>query len=82
MSQEDAHIPAWVEVLGWYGMLAITTAYALNARKILDDGLLYQGLNASGALALLILCRQRKDWPTFTLEGVWLLVSLWAILQT
>lgn len=65
-----------VDALGWYGMLAVTAAYALNARGYLDDGLVYQSLNATGALALLVLCHAKRDWPTLTLEVVWLVASI------
>ena len=69
-----------VSILGWYGMLAVTLAYGLNARGYLEPGLLYQSLNASGALALLVLCHVKRDWPTLTLEAVWLVASLVGLL--
>lgn len=71
--------PRWVQALGWYGMLAVTVAYALNARSVLDDGAPYLLLNATGAAALLVLCRYKRDWPTFALEVVWLAVSVRAL---
>lgn len=74
--QERAQLSPAIEALGWIGMISITAAYVLNARGVLPDGALYQGLNAGGALALLVLCRAKRDWPTFALECVWLAVSL------
>lgn len=75
-TSDPARTPGWIEALGWAGMIAITLAFVLNARGVIDDGMLYQGMNAAGALALLVLCSAKRDWPTFTLEAVWLAVSI------
>ncbi|MCB9919738.1 MAG: hypothetical protein H6832_15155 [Planctomycetes bacterium] len=80
MSATDARRPsAAIDALGWAGMVAVTAAFGLNAAKVLDDGAFYQALNAFGALALFVVCLRKRDWPTMTLEIVWLGVSLWRL---
>lgn len=40
-----------IETFGWYGMVAIVTAYALNSFSILtSENIWYQLLNAKGLL--------------------------------
>ncbi len=67
---------------GWYGVLAILTAYALLNFNILTvHNLIYQLLNITGALALMTEAYSKKDYQPVALNIVWAIIALIAILH-
>lgn len=72
--------PLWAEIVGWYGMLAILSAYGANSFDAMDKGALYQGLNLTGALGVAVVCFYRRTWQAFVLEAVWAAIALTALL--
>jgi len=40
----------WIEILGWYGVIAVLGAYALISFSLSANSLWYQGLNITGGL--------------------------------
>ncbi|MBI1381837.1 MAG: hypothetical protein GC161_12205 [Planctomycetaceae bacterium] len=72
--------PLWAEIVGWYGMLAILTAYGANSFDVMQKGALYQGLNLTGALGVAVVCFYRRTWQAFVLEAVWAAIALTALL--
>lgn len=70
------------EVLGWYGVIAIVTAYALLSLKILPSGsLIYQLLNMSGALGIVYDSFRDKDYQPVILNIIWAVIALVAIIN-
>lgn len=69
------------ELLGWYGTVAILSAYAASSFGWLEQGLLYQFLNLTGAAGVGLVCWRRRTWQAFWLEAVWGAVALIALLS-
>jgi len=66
----------WYQIVGWYGVIAILIAYASSTLELLmPHSLAYLGLNASGAIALIVQSYVIKNWQLVVLNVVWLLVA-------
>lgn len=62
------------------GALLILAAFVLAQRKAIDTSSpVYLVLNVAGATALAIVAAFDRDWGFLLLEGVWALVSAWAL---
>lgn len=74
---------AIIQWMGWYGVIAILGAYALVNFGILkpSDGI-YQTLNITGALAMIIEALDRKDWQPAALNVAWALIALFGLIQS
>lgn len=71
-----------MEILGWYGTLAILAAYGLNSHGHLEQGATYQLLNLTGATGVGLVCWRRRTWQAFALEAAWGLVALSALISS
>ena len=73
----------WVtEALGWYGVVAVVLAYALLSFKILSsDSLLFQGLNLTGAIGIVIDALDDKNTQPAVLNIIWAIIALIAIVK-
>lgn len=64
------------EILGWYGTVAIVMAYALVSFKFINsDGFVYQILNLTGAIGLLIISVIKRVRQTAILNIFWALIA-------
>jgi hypothetical protein len=71
-----------IETAGWYGALAILTAYILVSFEIISPTYIwYQILNGTGALGIVIVSFYKRAYQPGVLNLVWLLVALFALLQ-
>lgn len=71
------------ETLGWYGVIAILTAYAATNLGWLDTtSLLYQVLNITGAAGILIDAYRQKNYQPVVLNAIWMLIAFYAIIQS
>lgn len=71
-----------VELAGWYGAVAILLAYALSSFSVIDSGdLVYQLLNLTGALGIVIISYVKGVKQPAALNAVWAIVALIAIVQ-
>lgn len=69
-----------LEMLGLYGAVAILGGYFLVSFSIISSqGLLYQILNLTGAVGILLDSRYHRAVPSEILNGVWALVALLAL---
>ena len=75
-------VPLVVDVLGWYGTVAILSAYALSSFDVLEQGALYQLLNLTGAAGVGLVCWVKRAWQPLGLEVVWALVAAVALART
>jgi len=72
----------FAEIAGWYGTLAILTAYALVSFHVISgDDLLFQLLNATGALGIIVIALYKKLVQSIVLNVVWVIVAVIAIIN-
>ncbi|HEU4856127.1 MAG TPA: hypothetical protein VFS86_02365 [Rhodanobacteraceae bacterium] len=71
----------WTVIVGLVGMLVTLVAYfLLQAQKLHGNGLVYQLMNAVGALGVaLSLLFGTFNLPAFLLEVIWLAISIYGI---
>ena len=73
----------WPTMVGLLGMLVTLLAYfLLQAQKLHGNGLVYQLMNALGALGVAIsLLFGQFNLPAFLLELVWIAISIYGIVK-
>jgi hypothetical protein len=72
----------WQEVAGWYGAAALLVAYAgVSFGYLAAGGVLFQLLNATGALGIVIVSLSKQNYPPAVLNAVWLVVGLVALVR-
>lgn len=71
----------WTVIVGLAGMIITLIAYfLLQAQKLHGNGLVYQLMNAIGALGVaLSLLFGTFNLPAFLLEAIWLVISIYGI---
>ncbi|MBD3280546.1 hypothetical protein GF389_03420 [Candidatus Dojkabacteria bacterium] len=73
----------YVELVGWYGTISIVGAYALlSFDAFSDDNVIYQLLNLTGALSIVLVSFTKKAYQPAVLNIVWAIIAILAILQT
>jgi hypothetical protein len=71
-----------ISLIGWYGVLAILAAYALVTFSVVNPhNYPYQLLNLTGAISLVIEASSKKDYQPATLNIVWSIIALIALIQ-
>lgn len=64
------------EIFGWYGMVAILTAFVLiSFNYVKSNSFLYQILNLTGALGIALNAFNKKDAPAMVLNVVYALIA-------
>jgi paired small multidrug resistance pump len=72
----------FIELAGWYGVIAILGAYALVSFDILDgSSLWFQLLNLSGAFGIVLETYAKKDYQPFWLNAAWCVIAVVAIVR-
>jgi branched-subunit amino acid transport protein AzlD len=70
------------EILGWYGILAILSAYTLVSFDVIEgSGLTYQVLNLTGALGVIAIAAYKKVKQSIVLNIFWGAVAIVAIVN-
>jgi len=70
------------EILGWYGAVAIILAYVLVSFSIISpQSILFQILNGTGAVGIVIISLHKKAYQPAILNILWALVALIAIIN-
>lgn len=81
MSKKQAKQNQAIDYIGWYGVLAILSAYLLLSLDVLTaKDLGYQLLNLTGAIAIVIEALSKKDKQPAVLNIIWAAIALIAIL--
>ena len=71
-----------ISFLGWYGVVAVVVAYVLISFSLVSsNALVYQLLNLSGALGIMIETYYKKDYQPFWLNLIWAGIALIAIIK-
>jgi len=71
-----------IEIIGWYGTLAIVTGYILVSFNIIDaKSFFYQILNLTGALGIVGISLYKRTYQPAVLNVVWSLVALIALVS-
>lgn len=70
------------QIIGWYGVTAIVVAFALlNFNFLGTNSLVYQLLNVTGSISIIIEASSKKDFQPVALNIVWLLVAIYGLSQ-
>ena len=69
------------DILGWIGMILVLLAYALLSTNKIENGKLYQVLNLAASVLMAIGLFPTKAWFSITLQVVWGLIALIAIIK-
>lgn len=71
-----------IEILGWYGTIAIILAYILVSFSILPaNSLWYQILNGTGAIGIVLISLYKKAYQPGILNIIWALIAIIAIIN-
>jgi hypothetical protein len=69
------------EIFGWYGAIAIVLAYALVSFKAIPaSGYIYQVLNLTGSIGVVIISVVKRAQQPAALNIVWAIIALVAII--
>ena len=72
-----------IELFGWYGTVAIVTAYALVSFSVLQPtDIAYQLLNGTGALGIVLVSFRKQAYQPGMLNIVWATIAAVAITKT
>ena len=67
----------FTEFCGWYGMLALILAYGLASFNIIiANGVVFQLLNITAALGLMIVAASKSVLQLVVLNAVWVLIGV------
>ena len=70
------------EVLGWYGVMAIFGAYFLLTINVFSsENLVYQSLNLTGSIGILLDAYFQKNYQPVVLNIFWAIIAIWGIIQ-
>jgi formate hydrogenlyase subunit 3/multisubunit Na+/H+ antiporter MnhD subunit len=73
----------FVEAIGWVGAGLILTGYIMLTRKVLtSESRMYHLLNLFGGLGIVVEAVSNSAFPPATLNIIWSLVAVYAILKT
>lgn len=72
----------FAEVAGWYGAIAILSAYTLVSFAVIEgNGLWFQVLNLTGALGIIAISTYKKVKQTIVLNIFWSIVAIVALVR-
>jgi hypothetical protein len=78
--KQKTNLPA--EILGWYGTIAILSAYALVSFSVIDPNtFIYQLLNATGAIGIVFISLIKKAYQPATLNIMWAIIGIVALVK-
>jgi hypothetical protein len=70
------------EVIGWYGMVAILSAYALLSFGMLSsDSITFQLLNLTGAIGIAAISLLKKTYQPAIVNIVWMFIAFVALIK-
>lgn len=70
-----------IDILGWIGSVEVIAAYALNSyQRIKSDSFLFQILNLTGGIFLIVNTIYYGAYPSTFINGVWAIIAFTAII--
>lgn len=73
-------IKLWVDIIGWIGSLEVVVAFAMiNARRLSSQSPLYQWLNLTGAIFLIINTVYYGAYPSTFINLVWTGIAFYGL---
>ena len=71
-----------IDIIGWIGSIEVIAAYGLNSyQKIKSDSLVFQLLNLTGGIFLIINTLYYSAYPSTFINVVWVIIASVAIVQ-
>ena len=71
-----------VDILGWYGLIAILLAYILTSFQVIDIGSIwFPLLNGSGALGIIRASLLHKAYQPALLNIIWFVVAVIVLIR-
>lgn len=70
-----------IDIIGWYGIVAVLLAFALTSWRIIPQGWSSNLLNLTGAIAIVIQTASRRVYQPAVLNSIWTLIALAAIIR-
>lgn len=71
-----------IELFGWYGAVAIVSAYFLVTFSYLEPtSIIYLLLNATGALGIVVVSFYKKAYQPGILNIIWIAIAVIAIIN-
>jgi len=65
-----------IQIIGWYGVGTILTAFALVSFEVVAPrSLTFQILNATGALGILVEALAKMDYQPVVLNLIWIIIA-------
>lgn len=72
----------WVEIIGWYGVIAILLAYLLNSLDIIKtSNIFYPLLNLTGSLGIIVKAWRQKDYQPIVLNLIWSTIAIISLIK-
>jgi hypothetical protein len=69
-----------IDVIGWVGSVEVIMAYALNSyQKLKSDSVVFQMLNLTGGIFLIINTVYYRAYPSAFINVVWVMIALFAL---
>jgi len=76
----EKYMKLLIDIIGWIGSVEVIAAYGLNSyQKIKSDSLLFQLLNLTGAIFLIVNTIYYSAYPSAFINIVWVIIALLAI---
>lgn len=70
----------FIDIVGWYGTVAIVGAYALVSFSLLEPtSLIYQLLNGTGAIGIVLVSFHKRAYQPGVLNLIWTAIAAVAI---
>jgi len=72
----------WIDIFGWIGSAEVVIAYAMNSyQRMRSDSPVYQWLNLSGSIFLMINTAWYGAYPSAMVNVVWLFIAMSSLIK-
>ena len=71
-----------VEIVGWYGAIALIGAYALVSFALVEPaGIPYQLLNVTGSVGIVVVSLHKRNYQPMTLNIFWAGIAVVSLMR-
>ncbi len=83
MLKKEIVYKSFIEIIGWYGVIAILGAYFLITYLFLTpQDMIYLTLNITGALAIITHSLFKRDYQPAVLNMIWAVIALSVLVKS